>query len=144
MEEEEEFFEFEEILPIGKEKVAETEGISRKKEELELKKLLEHLKYVFLGENNTKLVIISSTLSVSHKNKLVSKLKKRREAIGWCLDDIVGINPAKCMHRIDLEPNTKPVKDFQRRLNPTMEEVVKKAVLKLLDAGIIDPIANSN
>ena len=31
----------------------------------------------------------------------------------------------------------------QRRLNPTLKEVVKKEVLKLLDAGIIYPISDS-
>ena len=74
----------------------------------------------------------------------MTELKKRKEAIGWSLDDILGINPAKCMHRIDLETDAKPMRDFQRRLNPTMQEVVKKEVIKLLDAGIIYPIANSN
>ena len=38
-------------------------NLAEKKEELELKQLPEHLKYVFLGENNTKPVIISSILS---------------------------------------------------------------------------------
>ncbi|XP_040996072.1 uncharacterized protein LOC121242246 [Juglans microcarpa x Juglans regia] len=38
---------------------------------------------------------------------------------------------------------TSPRKDPQRRLNPTIKEVVKNEVLKLLDAGIIYPIANS-
>ncbi|XP_010519129.1 PREDICTED: uncharacterized protein LOC104798657 [Tarenaya hassleriana] len=33
--------------------------------------------------------------------------------------------------------------EHQRRLNPTMKEVVKKEVLKLLDAGIIYPISDS-
>ena len=41
------------------------DDLAEKKEELELKQLPEHLKYVFLGENNTKLVIISSDLSDS-------------------------------------------------------------------------------
>ena len=98
----------------------------------------------FWGENNTKPVIISSILSSSQENRLVAELKKRKEAIGWSLDDILGINPSKCMHRIDLEPDAKPVRDFQRRLNPTMQEIVKKEVIKLLDVGIIYPIANSN
>ena len=49
---------------IGAEKGAIDE-IADKKEELELKQLSEHLKYVFLGENNTKPVIISSVLSDS-------------------------------------------------------------------------------
>ena len=83
-----------------------------KKEELELKELPEHLKYVVLGENNTKPVIISSILSSSQENRLVAELKKKKEAIGWSLDDKLGINPAKCMHRIDLEPDAKLVRDF--------------------------------
>ena len=75
---------------------------------------------------------------------MVTELKKRKAAIRWSIDDIVGISPTRCMHRIELEPEAKPVRDFQRRLNPTLQEVVKKKVLKLLDAGIIYPIANGN
>jgi hypothetical protein len=37
----------------------------------------------------------------------------------------------------------KPVVQKERRLNPNMQEVVKKEVTKLLDAGIIYPIAHS-
>ncbi|KAL0296022.1 UNVERIFIED_CONTAM: Retrovirus-related Pol polyprotein from transposon.6 [Sesamum radiatum] len=48
-----------------------------------------------------------------------------------------------CMHRIYLEDNTKPSREPQRRLNPTLEEVVMKEILKLLDAGIIFPISDS-
>jgi hypothetical protein len=33
--------------------------------------------------------------------------------------------------------------DFQRRLHPKMKEVVRKEVIKLLEAGIIYPIADS-
>ncbi|KAK4381433.1 Retrovirus-related Pol polyprotein from transposon opus [Sesamum angolense] len=40
-----------------------------------------------------------------------------------------------CMHRIYLEDNTKPSREPQRRLNPTLKEVVMKEILKLLDAG---------
>ena len=37
----------------------------------------------------------------------------------------------------------KPVRDPQRRLNPKMKEVVRKEILKLLEAGIIYPVADS-
>ena len=60
----------------------EHDDFANKKEELELKELPEHLKYVFLGENNTKPVIISSILSDSQEHRLVAELKKRKEAIG--------------------------------------------------------------
>ncbi|KAK4383865.1 hypothetical protein Sango_2740800 [Sesamum angolense] len=39
------------------------------------------------------------------------------------------------MHRILLEDGTKPSREAQCRLNPPMMEVVKKKILKLLDAG---------
>ena len=48
-----------------------------------------------------------------------------------------------CMHRILLEDGHKPLVEAQRRLNPTMKKVVRKEVLKWLDAGVIYPISNS-
>ncbi|GKF53191.1 hypothetical protein Tco_0160101, partial [Tanacetum coccineum] len=40
----------------------------------------------------------------------------------------------------DFKPNVQP----QRRVNPNIKEVVKKEVIKLLDAGLIYPISNSS
>jgi hypothetical protein len=42
-----------------------------------------------------------------------------------------------------MEPDAKPVVEHQRRLIPKMKEVVRNKVLKLLDTGIIYPIADS-
>ena len=42
-----------------------------------------------------------------------------------------------------MEEDVKPSRQPQRRLNPIMKEVVKKEVLKLLDVGVICPIADS-
>ena len=47
------------------------------------------------------------------------------------------------MHRILLEDGHKPSVEAQRRLNPTMKEVVRKEVLKWLDTGVIYPISDS-
>ena len=47
-----------------------------------------------------------------------------------------------CVHRILLENGYKPLVEAQRRLNPTMKEVVHKEVLKWL-AGVIYLISNS-
>ncbi|CAM8965574.1 unnamed protein product [Rhodiola kirilowii] len=48
-----------------------------------------------------------------------------------------------CMHRIHLEGDARPTRDALRRLNPKLNDVVKKEILKLLDAGIIYSIADS-
>ena len=47
------------------------------------------------------------------------------------------------MHKILLEDGHRPSVEAQRRLNPTMKEVVRKEVLKWLDAGVIYPIFDS-
>ena len=57
---------------------------------------------------------------------LVDILKKHKEAIGWHISNLKGINPAYCMHRIMMEDDYRPVRQPQRRLNPTMKEEVKK------------------
>ncbi|XP_057785955.1 uncharacterized protein LOC131003487 [Salvia miltiorrhiza] len=114
-----------------------------KSPKLDLKVLPQHLKYVFLGEDDTLPVIISNELSAEQEVRLVSLLKMHKSAIGWTIADIKGISPSTCMHRILLEPNSKPSRDPQRKLNPVMKEVVLKEILKLLDLGIIYPISDS-
>ena len=110
---------------------------------LELKPLPSHLKYAFLGVEETFPVIISSSLGSDQENKLLEILRTHRSAIGWTIADIKGICPLICTHRIHLEEDVKPSRQPQRRLNPIMKEVVKKKVLKLLDVGVIYPIADS-
>ena len=104
---------------------------------LELKPLPSHLKYAFLGVEETFLVIISSSLQLDQENKLLKILRTHRTALGWTIADIKGIIPLICTHRIHLEEDIKPSRQPQRRLNPIMKEVVKKKVLKLLDVGVI-------
>ena len=45
--------------------------------------------------------------------------------------------------RIFLEDDSRPIIEAQRRLNPTMKEVVRKEVLTWLDTGVIYPISDS-
>jgi hypothetical protein len=118
-------------------KVKETET------KLELKDLPSHLKYAFLEEDGIKPVIISSSLSCKEEKKLIDILKNNKDAIGWTLSDLKGISPSYCMHKIMMEDNFKPVAQPQCRLNPTMKEVVRKEVVKLLEAGMIYPISDS-
>ena len=92
----------------------------------ELKPLPANLKYAYLDEKSIYPVIISANLSAEEEEKLLDVLKAHRPAIGYSLDDLKGISPALCMHKINLEEDAKPVVDFQRRLHPKMKEVVRK------------------
>ena len=77
------------------------------------------------------------------EENLLRVLRDHKNAIEWSLADLKGIRPSMCMHRILLEDGHKPSVEAHRRINPTMKEVVRKEVLKWLDAGVIYPISNS-
>ncbi|GKD84999.1 reverse transcriptase domain-containing protein [Tanacetum coccineum] len=111
--------------------------------DLELKPLLDNLEYVFLEEPYFLPVIISSQLSEENQNKRLSIRKRHKQAFAWKTTNIPGICPSFCKHKIQLLEDKKPVVKKQRRLNPNMQEVVKKEIVKLLYTCIIYPIADS-
>ena len=65
---------------------------------LELKTLTQGLKYLFLGDEQTYPMVISSSLTVDHEGKLLFVLRKHKNAIGWTLKNIKGINLLICTH----------------------------------------------
>lgn len=107
---------------------------------LELKQLPCHLKYVYLGENDTLPSIISSLLDSTQDDLLMCVLKKHKKVMGWQMVNIKGISPTICIHKILLEDISENKIESQRRLNPIMKEVVKKENIKWLDIGIVYPI----
>jgi len=111
---------------------------------VELKSLPSHLRYEFLGPNETFSVIINASLDGTQITKLLSVLRKHRGAIGYSIYGIKGISPSFCMHRILFDDEHCPSRQPQRRLKTNMQEVVKKEVVKLLNAEIIYPISDSD
>jgi hypothetical protein len=111
--------------------------------EVDLKTLPKGLKYKFLGPEMTYPVIMSDELSPEENKKLLNLLKKHKKVIGYSINDLKGLNPTFCTHRIPMEDKCKPIVDHQRRLTHAMQEVVKKEVIKLLDARIIYPVPHS-
>ena len=112
-------------------------------QQLELKPLPVELKYAFLEENEQCPVVISSLLTTAQEHNLLHLLKRNKQALGWKIYDLKGINPTICTHHIYLEEESKAVRQPQWRLNPHLQEVVRIEVLKLLQASIIYPISDS-
>src|SRR4051812_15727306 len=142
--------ELQSLPPIEPEKFLSYETNENNKEvikeppKLELKQLPSHLRYAFLEDKDNYPIIINASLTKKEEEKLLRVLREHKAAIGWTISDLKGISPSICMHKILMEESYKPTVQPQRRLNPTMQEVVKKEILKLLDAGIIYPISDSN
>ncbi|GKA03856.1 reverse transcriptase domain-containing protein [Tanacetum coccineum] len=111
--------------------------------ELELKDLPSHLEYAYLEGIDKLPVIIAKGLKDDEKEALLKVLKSHKRAIAWKITDIKGIDPRFCTHKILMEEDYKPTVQSQRRVNPKIHEVIKKEVIKLLDAGMIYPISDS-
>ena len=111
-------------------------NINKSLEDLILKELSKNLEYAFLQPEKGKPVIISARLTELEKQKLLEILRKY-EAIAWSIEYLKGINPSIYMHKNLLEKNVKTSIEHQRRLNPVMKEVIRKEVLKWLNAGFI-------
>ena len=117
--------------------------ISSEEVVLELKPLPSNLRYAFLDSNLKSPFVVNSSLPSDNVDALCHELSRHKNAIGYSISDLKGISPHICMHRILLEDNAKPSIEGQRRLTPTLTEVVRKEVTKLLDNGIIYSISDS-
>ncbi|GJW59128.1 reverse transcriptase domain-containing protein [Tanacetum coccineum] len=130
-------------MDLKQSEVTEAKSSIEEPPELELKDLPSHLEYAFLEENDKLPVIIAKGLKDDEKEALLKVLKSHKRAIAWKITDIKGIDPHFCTHKILMEDDYKPTVQSQRRVNPKIHEVIKKEVLKLLDAGMIYPISDS-
>ncbi|GKA60052.1 reverse transcriptase domain-containing protein [Tanacetum coccineum] len=132
-------------LPLEEQKFKELKTVDPSSDELpelELKDLPPHLEYSF-SEGIDKLPIIIAKLKDEDKTALLKVLRSHKRAIAWKMSDIKGIDPKFCTHKILMEDNVKPTVQHQRRVNPKIHEVIKKEVIKLLEAELIYPISDS-
>ena len=80
-----------------------------------------HLKYAYLGEQETLQVIVASNLTNKQEEDLMTILRKHKEAIGRTMTDIKGLYPTIAQHQIHLNEEAKPKREPQRRLNPIIK-----------------------
>nr|GEV09177.1 reverse transcriptase domain-containing protein [Tanacetum cinerariifolium] len=133
-------------LPLQELKVVEPTNEKSSIDEppvVELKDLPPHLEYAFLEGDDKLPIIIAKDLKDEEKTALIKVLKSHKQALAWQLSDIKGIDPEFCTHKILMEDDFKPAVQHQTRVNPKIYKVIKKEVLKLLDAGLIYPISDS-
>ena len=82
-------------------------------------------------------------MTENEEQRLLEILRKYKEAIVWSIEDLMGISPSICMHKILLNDDSKTSVEHQRRLNLVMKDVVRKEALKLINAGFIYAILDN-
>jgi len=81
---------------------------------IELKPLPSRLKYAFLDHDPETLVIVSDKLSKAETYGLLTMLEKHRSVFGYSLQDLKGISPTLCTHRIPINSDSIPSREPQR------------------------------
>ncbi|GJR30572.1 reverse transcriptase domain-containing protein [Tanacetum coccineum] len=131
------------LMDLKQSEVTKAKSSIEEPPELELKDLPSHLEYAYLEENDKLPVIIAKGLKDDEKEALLKVLKSHKRAIAWKITDIKDIDPRFCTHKILMEEDCKPSVQSQRRVNLKIHEVIKKEVIKLLDAEMNYPISDS-
>jgi hypothetical protein len=86
---------------------------------------------------------INPHLTDAETQQLMKLLQENKEAFAWDYTDMKGISPDLCTHRIYIKEDCRPICQPQRRMNPNLREILKEELQKLLNAGFIYPISDS-
>ena len=71
---------------------------------------MEALETVILTEDETtKMMRIGTTLSLEMRTRLIQFLKKNLDIFAWSHEDMPGISPKVIQHKLNMNPERKPV-----------------------------------
>ena len=59
-------------------------------------------------------IFISESLSLTEKEELVVLVREYINVFAWNYEDMPGLDPQVAMHRLNIKPDAKPVKQQQR------------------------------
>ena len=82
-------------------------------------------------------------MSTLEEEELCNMLRENLESFAWSYKEKKGVHLSMCTHHIYIKEGCKPVKQPKRRMNPSLKDIVKEELQKLLDAGFIYPISDS-
>jgi hypothetical protein len=86
---------------------------------------------------------VNPDLSPTQSEQLFKIIWKHKEAFAWEYTDMKGIPTDLCTHHIYIQEGCQPIRQPQRRMNPSLKQIVKDELHKLLDVGFIYPILDS-
>jgi hypothetical protein len=90
--------------------------------------------------DESKVVRIRLSLMSPLKDKLIALLRQYVDVFAWSHEDMPGIDPLIMTHRLNIDPNYRPIRQKRRTLGPERYAVITEEVGKLLKAKFIEEI----
>jgi len=66
------------------------------------------------SQDYPKPIFISESLSLTEKEELIVLMRKYIDVLAWNYEDMPGLDSQVAVHRLNIKPDTKPVKQQQR------------------------------
>ena len=85
----------------------------------------------------TKTTRIGTTLSPKMRARLIQFLKENLDVFAWSHEDMSGIAPEIIQHKLNVNPDRKPIQQRRKVFAPKQDQAVTNEVTKLLAAGFI-------
>jgi hypothetical protein len=86
---------------------------------------------------------MGNSLPSPQEKSIQELLAEYTDVFAWKHEDLVGVNPLLGEHSIDLMLGARSIRQRQHRMNPVYSLMVKEEIDRLLSAGIIYPVLNS-
>ncbi|KAL0444997.1 UNVERIFIED_CONTAM: Pro-Pol polyprotein [Sesamum latifolium] len=83
---------------------------------------------------------IGSHLGEEAKKEITLCLQRNADIFAWTPQDLEGIDPQVITHHLNIDPNSKPIKQKKRHFGPEKDKIIQAEVNKLMAAGHIEEI----
>ena len=102
---------------------------------------IEDLEEVMLFDDKPdRKVYVGAELDPEVKAKIISFLKDNSDCFAWSHADMVGIDPKIAMHKLNVDPKYRPVKQKKRPNGGFRRKVINDEVERLLTNGFIKEV----
>ncbi|KAL0445178.1 UNVERIFIED_CONTAM: hypothetical protein Slati_2240500 [Sesamum latifolium] len=101
---------------------------------------IEEVKMIEFFGDPLKAVKIGSSLDPPFEHDLINFLQGHSDVYAWETSDMQGISPEVMVHKLNLHPEARPIKQKKRSFGTERNKIIKKEVEKLLKVNYIRPV----
>ncbi|KAL2251241.1 UNVERIFIED_CONTAM: Retrovirus-related Pol polyprotein from transposon [Sesamum indicum] len=100
----------------------------------------EYKEVELISGNFQKMTRIGSQMTAEMETMMIDFLRSNNDIFAWSPSDFQGINPEIIVHRLNVDPQVKPVKQKKRVFGIERNKIIEEKVAKLLRAGFVREI----
>ncbi|KAL0451466.1 UNVERIFIED_CONTAM: hypothetical protein Slati_1124700 [Sesamum latifolium] len=119
----------------------DVEGAQPKKFKPERIEPIEEFKTVeLIAHQPDRITKIGSGMSKKVETLMIEFLKENVDMFAWSLSDFKGIDPEIIVHRLNVDPMVRPVKQKKRSFGAERNRIIEEEVRKLSEAGYVSEV----